>query len=217
MWQNHPSRRLWVSDCFLHFKRWLRFDDDLIWWWFDDHLTREFQGKILWAHVSAVVESFSWLGYRESSAWKWVLPGWISRYLPGSNRQSGYPKCLAEIPPGYKSLLLKCLTFSFQQRAVQSFPDSCDILSHTYMKITQWHFSATLFTRWYKYKNISSHLTFWCFSLCIEHFREARRRKWKGRIRLMSWHVNTDLHIFSCQFSIAPCTWSNMVSCISSS
>lgn len=128
-------------------------------------------------------EPFCWLGSGESSAWEWVLPGWISRYLPGSNRQSGYPKCLAEIPPGYKSLLLKCLTTSFQQGAVQSFPDSCDIVSHTYMKITQWHFSATLFTRWYKYKNISSHLKFWCFSLCVEHFRKPRRREWKGRLQ----------------------------------
>lgn len=47
-------------------------------------------------------QPFCWLGSGESSAWEWILPGWISRYLPGSNRQSGYPNCLAEIPPGYK-------------------------------------------------------------------------------------------------------------------
>lgn len=96
------------------------------------------------------------------------------QYLPGSSWQPGYPKCLAEIPPGYKSLLVKCLTSSFQQGAVQSFPDSWDTVSHTHVKITQWHFPATLFTRWYKYKNISSHLTPWCFFLCIEHFRETK-------------------------------------------
>lgn len=127
-------------------------------------------------------EPFCWLGSGESSAWEQVLPGWISRYLPGSSWQSGYPKCLAEIPPGYKSLLLKCLITSFQQGAVQSFPDSCDAVSHTHMKFTPWHFSATLFTRWYKHRNISSRLTLWCFSVCIECFREARRRERKGRI-----------------------------------
>lgn len=28
-WQNSPCRRLWVLGCFLHFKRWLGFDDDV--------------------------------------------------------------------------------------------------------------------------------------------------------------------------------------------
>lgn len=145
-----------------------------IWWWLLSHwLTGGFEGRICWAGVRAVVGSLSADWHLGTAHLGWVLPRWISRYLPGSSWQPGYPKCSAEISPGYKSLLVKCLTSSFQQGAVQSFPDSWDTVSHTRVKITQWHFSATLFTRWYKYKNISSHLTPWCFFLSFEHFRET--------------------------------------------
>lgn len=140
-------------------------------------------------------EPFCWLGSGDSSAWEWVLPGWISRYLPGSNWQSGYPKCLAEIPPGYKSLLVKCLTSSFQQGAVQLFPDSWDTVSHTYVKITQWHFSATLFTRWYKYKNISSHLTPWYFFSLHWTLKETGEGVERQNMPHMSWHVDRN-HVF---------------------
>lgn len=177
--------------CLLHLRRCLGFDDDFYPTGSPEDLKAEFAELVseLW------LGAFLLIGIWGQLTWEWVLPGWISRYLPGSNWQPGYPKCLAEIPPGYKSLLVKCLTSPFQQGAVQSFPDSWDTVSHTHVRITQWHFSATLFTRWYKYKNISSHLTPCCFFLCIEHFRETGEGMKRQNMPHTSWHADSN-HIF---------------------